>query len=265
MTSDNTTINSTNFSVDKDGNMSCNNGTMKNVIIEGGNLKMWGNSPLDGVRVFEDDSKNTSYMAYMVSDSIGVNSGDDDAALTPKAISIGASTMFKDQILTPKVLINGQGYAMYGMDTSHIYKCHWTGSLLQFLVDGTNIGTLSDKRLKTEIEDIDENLVKAIKEVEMKQFKIANRNGLVSFGILAQDLIEIFEKYKKNPFDYEIVQETQYRTDDDTIYYTINYEQYLILKSKAQEQEIKELQEKDTQKDNLIQSLIERIEKLEAK
>ena len=76
----------------------------------------------------------------------------------------------------------------------------------------------------------------------MKQFKVANRNGLISFGILAQDLIEIFKKYNKNPFDYEIVYKTQFRIDDDTIYYAINYEQFLILKQKAMDKKIEELQ-----------------------
>lgn len=167
-------------------------------------------------------------------------------------------------IQTPQVKIDGEGTAMYGKgQTYHRYRCYWTGSQLQFWVDETNVGTLSDKRLKTEIQDIDEDFINAIKEVEMKQFKVANRNGLVSFGILAQDLIEIFKKYNKNPFDYEIVQETQYRTDDDTVYYTINYEQYLILKSKVQEQEIEQLKIQEQEKDMLIKSLIERIEKLE--
>lgn len=165
-------------------------------------------------------------------------------------------------ITTPQIQVNGEGYVMYGMNT-HKYRCNWTGSQLQFWVDQTNVGTLSDKRLKTGIKDIDIDFINIIKEIEMKQFKVANRNGLISFGILAQDLIEIFKKYNKNPFEYEIVQETQYKTDDETVYYTINYEQYLILKSKAQEQEIKELQDKDKQKDELIQNLIQRIEKLE--
>lgn len=168
-----------------------------------------------------------------------------------------------DGINTPQVTINGEGPVMYGMNNNNKYRCNWTGSQLQFWVDETNVGTLSDKRLKTEIKDIDIDFINAIKEIEMKQFKIANRNGLISFGILAQDLIEIFKKCNKNPFDYEIVQETQYRTDDDTVYYTINYEQYLILKTKAQEKELEELKEKDRQKDELIEDLIKRIEKLE--
>ena len=160
---------------------------------------------------------------------------------------------------------NHTGYVMHGTEEGHTYKCNWTGSQLQFYVDGVYVGTLSDKRLKTEIQDIDEDFIKAIEEVEMKQFKVANRNGLISFGILAQDLIEIFKKYNKNPFDYEIVYETQYRTDDDTIYYAINYEQFLILKQKAMDKKIEELQTKDKQKDEIISKLIERVEKLERK
>ena len=99
----------------------------------------------------------------------------------------------------------------------------------------------------------------------MKQFKVANRNGLISFGILAQDLIEIFKKHGKKPFDYEIVYKTQFRTDDDTVYYAINYEQFLILKQKAMDKKIEELQTKDKQKDEIISKLIERVEKLERK
>lgn len=154
------------------------------------------------------------------------------------------------------------GYAVIGYRDQHKYFLDWTTQLL-FYVDGQNVGTLSDKRLKTEIQDIDEDFIKAIEEVEMKQFKVANRNGLISFGILAQDLIEIFKKYNKNPFDYEIVYKTQFRIDDDTIYYAINYEQFLILKQKAMDKKIEELQTKDKQKDEIITDLIQRIETLE--
>lgn len=148
------------------------------------------------------------------------------------------------KIVTPEIQVDNEGTVMYGMSEGHKYRCNWTNTQLQFWVDETNVGTLSDKRLKTDIKEIDNDFIQAIKEIEMKQFKIANRNGLVSFGILAQDLIEIFKKYNKNPFDYEIIQEAKYKTDDDTIYYTINYEQFLILKTKAQEIQIAELEEK---------------------
>lgn len=103
LTSKNITIVSDFFNVDKDGNLTCSNATINNANIEGGNLKIWGNDTLDGVRVFKDSSKNTLYMAYMVSDSIGINDGNNNVAMTPEAISIGASTMYKDCIVTPTV------------------------------------------------------------------------------------------------------------------------------------------------------------------
>lgn len=151
---------------------------------------------------------------------------------------------------------------VYGKN-GHSYFLRWENNKLNFYVDVTNVGTLSDRRLKTDIKNIDDNFIKAIEEIELKQFKVANRNGLISFGIFAQDLISIFKKYGKKPFDYEIVYETQYRTDDDTIYYAINYEQFLILKQIATDKKIKQLEEKDKQKDKTIQELLKRVETLE--
>ena len=52
LTSDNTTINSTNFSVDKDGNMSCKNATVKDGVINGG-------------QIFLKSSDDTAYSAYI--------------------------------------------------------------------------------------------------------------------------------------------------------------------------------------------------------
>ena len=155
-----------------------------------------------------------------------------------------------------------QGDSLVYGTSPHKYHLQWHDRL-DFWVDTTNVGTLSDKRLKTEIKDIDEDFIKAIEEIEMKQFKVANRNGLVSFGILAQDLIEIFKKYNKNPFDYEIVYETKYKTDDDTVYYAIDYTQFLILKQKATDIKLKKLEEENKEKDNVLQELIARIEELE--
>lgn len=147
---------------------------------------------------------------------------------------------------------------MYGV-SGHEYHIHWMSSgKLVFYVDDTDVGTLSDKRLKTEIKDIDEEFIKAIEEIEMKQFKVDNRNGLITFGILAQDLIEIFRKYNKNPFDYEIVYEVQYKKDDDTVYYSIDYEQFLILKQKATDIKLQKQQK-------LIEKLQNKIEEMEEK
>ena len=103
LTGDNTTITSNNFNVDKDGNMRCNNATMNDATIQGGNIKTWGNTSLDGIRVFSDNSQNTTYMAYMVSDSIGINKGSHSSAMLSDLISVGESTMYEDHITTPYV------------------------------------------------------------------------------------------------------------------------------------------------------------------
>ncbi len=156
-----------------------------------------------------------------------------------------------------------KGYPIIGTSNSHRYFVDWTGSDLTFYVDGSYVGALSDKRLKTDFKKVDDKFLQAIEELEIQQFKIANRNGLISFGIIAQDLIEVFEKYGLNPKDYEILGEVQYSLEDNTMYYKIEYTQYLILKQLAKDRKIKSLEEKDKQKDDLIQSMIERIERLE--
>lgn len=292
LTADEVTIDSTNFSVDSDGNLICNNAKLSasggsntgdssglNFKVTGdNNYRYSGFAPGFGIvrngsdnyinmeaRTLSDNSKVASMRISANSSEYISTSILEGLSMTTlwhtntnnTQVSPGTITMFNSSV-------NARGKVMFGDDNNeNIYNCNWTGSSLQFYVNGSYVGTLSDKRLKTEIEDIDEDFINAIKEVEMKQFKVDNRNGLVSFGILAQDLIEIFEKYNKNPFDYEIVQQTQYKKDDETIYYTINYEQFLILKTKAQEIEIKQLQTKDKEKDNLIQDLLKRVEKLE--
>lgn len=254
LTSDNTVIKSTNFNVDKDGNMSCNSANMKNATIDGGkiilNSKEYTAMKINGtegyisfdnnaLQMHDQNGKGGVFLQYTEQPLIIVENKSLDYIGTTMIVGnhINTGTISADQIKA------SSGYTMNGKDTGHKYMCHWTGSQLQFFVDVTNVGTLSDKRLKTEIQDIDEYFIKIIDEVEMKQFKVANRNGLISFGILAQDLIEIFGKYNKNPFDYEIVQKTQYKIDDETIYYTINYEQFLILKQKATDIKLQKQQE----------------------
>ena len=81
---------------------------------------------------------------------------------------------------------------------------------------------------------------------------------MITFGILAQDLVEIFKKYNKNPFDYEIVYEVQYKQNDDTMYYSIDYEQFLILKQKATDIKMQKQQK-------IIEQLQEKVKELEEK
>ena len=103
LSSKNIVISSTNFNVDKNGNLTCSNAKMNNANIEGGNLKMWGNDTLDGVRVYKDSSKEGSYMAYMVCDVIGVNKGNLTSAMGPDFITTGNSVMYPNEIISPTI------------------------------------------------------------------------------------------------------------------------------------------------------------------
>lgn len=125
-----------------------------------------------------------------------------------------------------------KGRCLHGIDETHDYLCHWNGTQLQFYVDSTVVGSLSDRRLKKEIKDIDERLVNAIDDLGLKQFKLKNKNGKISIGIIAQDLIKAFEKHDLNINDYDFITKTQYSFNNKTLYYIVNYEQFLILHSK---------------------------------
>lgn len=136
---------------------------------------------------------------------------------------------------------NTSGQVMHGRALGHTYQCNWTGSQLDFYVDQTGVGTLSDKRLKKDIKDINNKLIEAIEECAMKQYKADNRGGLISFGIIAQDLVKACEERDINILDYEILQKKQYKLGDDTEYYMIDNGQLAILEISALKEQIKEL------------------------
>ena len=119
--------------------------------------------------------------------------------------------------------------------------------VLNLKVDSTTIGTFeiqstSDERLKTDIKEIDEDVLRAIGEVELKQFKVTRNNPKqkISFGVIAQELIESFEKYNLNVDDYKLVDTITY--EDGIAYYIVNYEQFSILRQGYNELRLKELE-----------------------
>lgn len=137
-----------------------------------------------------------------------------------------------------------KGYCMHGIDNkAHTYACNWDNSRLTFYVDNNSVGYVSDRRLKEDIADIDKNLLNAINDLEFKQFVIKNRNGKLSIGVIAQELIEVFNKYKINPDNYNFVYEAEYSMGDETKYYFVDYEQLLILQSAGLKQQLKKQQE----------------------
>ena len=71
-------------------------------------------------------------------------------------------------------------------------------------------------------------------------------------GQLGYDVVKECEKRNIQPFDYEILQKIQYRLDDETIYYKIDYTQYANLKFKANERKIQKLEQQIAELRELI-------------
>ena len=192
-----------------------------------------------------DDNK-CSYLSlssinpYSSIDMYAINNGTAEILLRS---SYSITRITDNKIICNSYQVKNAGTVMYGYSSGNTYRCLWTNSALHFYVDATDVGQLSDKRLKKDIKDIDEDLIKAISELKYKEFKKDNRNGLISVGIIAQDLMKVFKKYGKDPKDYEIFEEFQYNLDEETLYYKIDYEQFLILKTKAQDLEIQEMKQ----------------------
>ena len=135
------------------------------------------------------------------------------------------------------------GYLVHGVGTSHDYAIDWTSSsTLRFWVDTQNVQTLSDKRLKSEIQDVDMRLVKAIGECKTYQYKAFNRGGNISVGIMAQELVEKCKKYGVEPMDYELLSQMEFKEDDKTLYYHIEYEQYLVFRCLYLENKMAEME-----------------------
>ena len=141
-----------------------------------------------------------------------------------------------------------KGKAMHGYDMYHDYRCNWQDSKLYFIIDDYNMGYVtsssSDARLKKDIKDIPQELMLAIEEIELKQFKLIKGNGKYKFGIIAQDLVSAFTKYDLDYRDFEVISETQIDLTDETLYFTIDYEQILILKNQLLENKLKALEDK---------------------
>ena len=151
------------------------------------------------------------------------------------------------------------GKCMHGYNMNNDFRCLWQDTKLYFIVDDSNIGYVttssSDARLKEHITDIPQELLYVIEEIELKQFKLVNGTGKFKFGIIAQDLVNAFKKYELDYKEYEIISEVQLDLTDETLYFTIDYEQLLILKNQLLDDRVKALEKK-------VENILEKLEKL---
>lgn len=136
-------------------------------------------------------------------------------------------------------------YYMVKQNNNRIKRLDWEGeSYLACQVDnslfGINTYASSDERLKNDIAEIDDNVLNAIGEIKLRQFKLKdnNPNNQISFGIIAQEAIEAFEKYDLNIEDYSFIEKLKVKVDEDEEYYIVKYEQWNVLRQAWLEREL---------------------------
>ena len=163
--------------------------------------------------------------------SVGVDNND-IINITPIGGGMSASNVycnsFKNRTLTSDTVFYGANSA--GDNRVEYMKWNRTDQSLDFNapIDNTNISvigniidtTVSDERLKTNIQDVESNYCDCIKNVKIKTFEYTDEKYKDSdkYGMIAQDLLAHLPKELKN-----IVRETKPKKDEGEAYLSINY------------------------------------------
>ena len=174
-----------------------------------------------------------------------IKNGENMITLYGATGAIGAQTMSAQEIQSDKFRENDRGYAMCGDTTGHVYHCLWDDTALQFQVDDTWVWSSSDKRLKKNIEAINQDYIDAVGSVDLLQYNL-NRQGYsdrpLYFGAMAQDIIENLKDKGHVNENLNMIFQNKATSDDNTLYYGMNYEQFLILRLAGDEQKIDKMQ-----------------------
>ena len=149
-----------------------------------------------------------------------------------------------------KVFINGisngntfiNGYPAVRVNGSyHDIYFQWDGASLIATVDATQVWSTSDRRLKDQIDRIDDDYIDAIGSAEIKQFIFTDEiydKSIKHFGVIAQDVREALESKGINPEDIAV---NNHFDRDGEEYYGIDKEEFLMARIAYDEKKIKEL------------------------
>lgn len=137
------------------------------------------------------------------------------------------------------------GFAITGTGQGHYYAVNWNGSSLQFKVDDTWVWSSSDRRLKKNVTSIRDAYIDAVGKVELCQYNL-NRTGMsdkeLYFGAMAQDVIKELTYKGYSGDDLKMIFKEHATDNDPTLYYGMDYEQFLILRLAYNEKIIKQMQ-----------------------
>lgn len=147
-----------------------------------------------------------------------------------------------NNVLMVSINASNQAFFGYGMYDAGIGSTYFDGNTVNIRsknnINNTAGGTIggnkawtnsSDSRLKENIEDIPKVFCDIWLELAPKVFKwneLNNGDGVLHFGLIAQDVIAAFKKYGLNYKDYGFVSTVPVNGVD---YYAITYEYYNML------------------------------------
>lgn len=229
------------FTVDSDGKVTASNFNMS-----GGSIALDGNLSNSTIDLTATDNSGNNYELWMNGAVLRIVKNDENLITLYGATgSIGAQTMYAQEIGSDRFRETDRGYAMCGDATGHTYHCGWNGSALSFQVDVTWVWSSSDKRLKKNIKAINQDYIDAVGSVDLFQYNL-NRQGYsdkpLYFGAMAQDIIENLKDKGHVDENLNMIFQNKAASDDDTLYYGMNYEQFLILRLAGDEQKIDKMQ-----------------------
>lgn len=242
------------FAVDSDGKVNASN-----LNVSGGSIALIGEVSKSKIDLKTTDDSGNNYELWMNGAVLRiVKNGQTTLSLdgvtgamgTP---TIGAQTVSANMITgaqevqSDKFREPARGYAMCGSTVEHTYHCKWDGSALSFQVDVTWVWSSSDKRLKKNIKAINQDYIDAVGSVDLFQYNL-NRQGYsdkpLYFGAMAQDIIERLKDKGHVNENLDMIFQNKATSDDDTLYYGMNYEQFIILRLAGDEQKIDKMQKR---------------------
>lgn len=231
------------FAVDNDGKV-----TASNLNMSGGSIALNGNLSNSTIDLTATDNSGNNYELWMNGAVLRIVKNDENLiTLYGTTGSIGAQTMYAQEIQSDKFREPNRGTAMCGDATGYTYHCGWNGSALSFQVDTTWVWSSSDKRLKKNIKAINQDYIDAVGSVDLFQYNL-NRQGYsdkpLYFGAMAQDIIEKLKDKGHVDENLDMIFQNKATSDDDTLYYGMNYEQFLILRLAGDEQKIDKMQKR---------------------
>ncbi len=229
------------FAVDNDGKVTASNFNMS-----GGSIALNGNLSNSTIDLTATDNSGNNYEFWMNGAVLRIVKNDENLITLYGATgSIGAQTMYAQEIGSDKFRETDRGYAMCGDATGHTYHCGWNGSALSFQVDTIWVWSSSDKHLKKNIKAINQDYIDAVGSVDLFQYNL-NRQGYsdkpLYFGAMAQDIIKNLKDKGHVDENLNMIFQNKATSDDDTLYYGMNYEQFLILRLAGDEQKIDKMQ-----------------------